>query len=353
MALPAQESDHAQTERPRAFYVRLGVRALKLAVVVLVLIFVSQAAESGFNDLRERGIQIRFFPAVGACLVFACAQLVMAGYWRQVVAALGQPAPWGPSVRAYHVSQIGKYVPGKASVVLIRTERLLRTIQLADCPKKSSKPNTVAVGASVFYETLTFMAVGSLLSAALTFARVGGTEPQLWVILLSLGLAAACVTPTLPPIFDLLLKKVVRSLANGDADPQLPNKLTAGLAGWGVVASLAAWTLMGVSVWLTAVAVEATGGFGLGALPLWTLAATLPPIAGFVSLLPAGAIVREALTLGLLAPAIGEANALAITIGARLVGLVTEVTVCVSLLIYDTAIRTGSAANLPSSDDPL
>lgn len=304
-----------------------GLRALKLAVIVAVVVFVGQTFSTAWAELTQRKLRIDPWFALGAGLLIAAAQLPMAWFWRETLLALDQPAPLGPSVRAFVLSQIGKYVPGKASVVLIRTERLIASVREDET---AAAPSTVTIGASVFYETLTHMAVGSLLAAGLAATvPLGDGGHRFWLIALSLGLAAACLTPTLPPVFSWLLKRLTRKPARRDA---LRKRLSYTLALRGAAASVTSWSILAIAVWMTARSLGAAGEAGLGAFPTWLLAAALPTVAGFVSLLPAGVVVREALTLSVLAPVLGEADALATTLALRLIWVATEALLCGSLI---------------------
>lgn len=321
----APQPQREKAARPR--WIRFAILAAKLLVVTLVVLFVGRTVSDAWRDLGEQGLSFSPAPALAACVVYFAGQMVLGSFWRRVLLDLGQPAPLRSSLIAYYLSQLGKYVPGKASVVLIRTERILTAAKRTDPAARVSTP---AIAASVFYETLTLMAVGSLVSAVLTATAFDGDRKT---IFLTLGLAAVCVTPTVPPVFAWLLRRVTaigRSNANQNAPIALRQPYR--LAATGIASSLVSWTLMGIAVWLTAESLGATAGHGFGSLPLWVLAATLPAVAGFVSLLPAGLVVREALVLGLLAPQLGEANALAVTIATRLIGVGTEVVVCASLV---------------------
>lgn len=326
---PKIEKTPSEPERAiKSLWTRVAVLSLKLLVVVLVALFVGRTFINSWSELSQRQLSFSPLPAFAACVTYFCGQMVLANFWRQVLLQLGQPAPLRSSFVAYYLSQLGKYVPGKASVVLIRTERILTAARRDDIAARVSTP---AIAASVFYETLTLMAVGSLLSAVLTATTPGG-DPR--TIALTLALAVVCVTPTVPPVFAWLLRRVtsIGRRRAADSTPIVirhPYRLVA----IGVASSLVTWTLMGVAVWLTGESLGATAGLGVGNLRLWVLAATLPAVAGFVSLLPAGLVVREALVLGLLAPTLGEANALAVTIATRLIGVGTEVVVCASLVV--------------------
>lgn len=305
-----------------------AIRLLKVGVVVAVLAFVGQTFSTAWSELSQRRLRVDPWLAIGAGCLIAVGQLPMAWFWRQTLLALDQPAPVGASVRAFMISQIGKYVPGKASVVLIRTERLLTSLRQQE--STDTPPSTAVIGASVFYETLTHMAVGSLLAAVLA-ATVplgdGGQRP--WLIALSLGLAAVCLTPTLPPVFTWLLRRLTRNRA---PEERLRNGLSYTLAARGAIASAAAWSILAAAVWMTARALGAADGAGPSTFPTWLLAAALPTVAGFVSLLPAGVLVREALTLSVLAPVLGEADALATTLALRLIWVATEALLCGSLI---------------------
>ncbi len=74
-------------------------------------------------------------------------------FWHRVLRALGQDVRLGETLRAYFIGHLGKYVPGKAMVVVLRAG-LIRGRQL----------DTGLVIASVFLETLTMMAVGACLA---------------------------------------------------------------------------------------------------------------------------------------------------------------------------------------------
>ena len=67
-------------------------------------------------------------------------------FWHRTLRALGQPVSLPQALRAYYIGQLGKYVPGKAMVVILRAG-LVRG--------QGSIPALAAV--SVFLETLTMM----------------------------------------------------------------------------------------------------------------------------------------------------------------------------------------------------
>ncbi|MEN0112098.1 MAG: lysylphosphatidylglycerol synthase domain-containing protein, partial [Planctomycetota bacterium] len=316
---------------------------LKVAVVAAVVGFVGQAAADAWRSLAREGLTLRPAWAFASAALLWTSQAPMAWYWRRTLVALGQPAPLAASFRAFYVSQLGKYVPGKASVVLIRTERLLAAVRGGTANRRAAErdgdpgdASAVAVGAAVFYETLTHMAVGSLI-AAITAAMIPGDDgsPRWGVIALAAGLALACWAPTLPPVFARLVARVTPNAAElrEERVAALRARLTLGLAARGVAASSVAWSLTTASVWAAGVSVGAIEAGIAPSAPLWLLAATLPVVAGFVSLLPAGVLVREGLMLGVLAGSIGDGPALATSVAVRLIWVAAEVALCGSLLL--------------------
>jgi uncharacterized membrane protein YbhN (UPF0104 family) len=76
-------------------------------------------------------------------------------------------------------------------------------------------------------------------------------------------------------------------------------------------------------------------------LPLLVAVVALSIVAGFVSMLPGGMVVRDALLFELLSTACGEADALVAAILWRLVSLVAELAICG---ILEVAKRVGGVA---------
>ena len=178
----------------------------KLIVVGLVVVFVGGAAREAWGELTEQGVRVHLLYAFASGVALLVGMAPLAWFWRQTLAALGQPADWGHAFWAFYISQLGKYVPGKASVVLIRTERMMK-------PGASGR----LIAACVFYETLTHMAVGGVLSVVLIGLGVGGL-PQgqtVWLMIGSLMVAMACFAPTLPPVARWFLSKIGSPIKKG------------------------------------------------------------------------------------------------------------------------------------------
>lgn len=289
----------------------------KIGVVVLVVWFVSDALRDAWRQLSEQRLRLAPGWALVSGVLLLLGQLPMAWYWRRTLQSLDEPAPLGRSIAAYYLSQIGKYVPGKAAVVLIRTERLVA----------SAGGRYGPVAAAVFYETLTLMAFGGVLSALLLANRFG--DEQRTLTLLAGVLGFACLVPTMPPVASRIAKRITRRPANAPTELRLTWRLM--VEGW--LYSLAAWSLMAASI---AFAARSVGLDPPMEADTWLLAATLPVVAGFLSLLPAGVVVRDALMLQLLSPALGEAGALATTVATRIIWIAAESLACGILVGVNT-----------------
>lgn len=99
--------------------------------------------------------------------------------------------PWKrASLRAYFVGHLGKYVPGKALVVVIRTALI-----------RSRRVDATVAATSVFVETLTLMAVGALVAASILIIL----SDQWQLILLAVLLMACSGLPTIPSTWGSIL----------------------------------------------------------------------------------------------------------------------------------------------------
>ncbi len=298
-----------------------GLRAL---ILILVVLGVSGTVRSALAELGRHEWNVCPQWLVAAGVAYAIGLVPMAWFWHRALAALGQPAPWQPTLRAYFLGHIGKYVPGKAMAVVLRVAGVRKWVTSL----------RIALVTSLL-ETLTMMAVGAFLAAILS-TLVLRLEPRLAAI--GLVMAVAAGVPTLPPIARRLARL---GLKRFDQSPELVNSATnqvgfsAGLEGinfrllaGGWVAAALCWTLLGVSLWATLTAIGAENVRLVENLPRLVAAVAFSVVAGFLSMLPGGLLVRDAILMQLLVPVCGEANSLVAAVLLRLVWLVTEVAVC-------------------------
>ena len=257
--------------------------AVKLLIVAAILWWVYGTIVDGWAELAERDEgQWNWKPGwlVLAGGMYLLGLMPFGLFWRRVLRDLGQDARLGETLRAYYIGHLGKYVPGKAMVVVIRTGLI-----------RSHRVDTAVAAVSVFFETLTMMAVGAFAAAA--YLAIFLREEALWSWAAA-ALTVISLTPTIPPIF----KRLVRLARVGKSDPKIAQKIEnlgykTLIMGW--LLSLAGWLLLGLSYWATLKAMGLEGLDPLRDLPCYVAGVALAVVAGFLLLiLPGGVGVREA-----------------------------------------------------------
>lgn len=281
---------------------RLKQFLLSLAKVVLGIAVLIAAGNEVLGALAKlESSQVRFSaPMLSLSLLcYLVGMAVFAEFWRRVLGCLGGKLPRLDCQFAYFVSQLGKYVPGKAWVILIRYGLIGK-----------DRLSFRAVTASSVYETFNVMGFGALLSF-LALLLLGGDPTLLW---LALGLSLALLAASHPPV----------------------SAWVAAVAGWGAdrresVMPVPSWTVFWkgtpllVLGWVLAGASFPLAGAGIGVdypgpgeVVLTGAASGLAVAAGFVVLVaPAGLGVREWLLVETLGPSVGEGPAALVAVAAR------------------------------------
>lgn len=320
---PAMTSDPvapAATGQKAGKTKRRLLAVVKLALVVVLVWGIHRTLSTAAEQLHERHwslSQMRPGWFVAAMVLYLLGLVPSALFWRRILAAMGQQAHLGETLRAYFIGHLGKYVPGKALVVVLRAGLL-----------RSHRVDAAAATVSVFYETLTMMAVGACVAAvilAIWFSQ------HAWFVALAAGLAIAAGLPTHPAVFRWVVARLGRARGGDRALANL-NRLdyTTLATAWAGIA--AGWCLLGLSLWTTLVA---------SSMADWPLtwhdagvciaSAALAVVAGFLSLIPGGAGVREAVLIELLAPEFGDAGAVISAIVARVAWLAAELLISAGL----------------------
>lgn len=295
---------------------------VKLAIVVVVLVAVSHTMTGAFEQLGKYPWRFDWTWLAVAGGVYLLGLLPAGLFWYRVLWVLGQEARLGETLRAYYIGHLGKYVPGKAMVVVLRAGLI-----------RSRRVDTGVAAVSVFFETLTMMTVGAFIAAAII---AGWYRDQTFLFWVALALMVGAGMPTLPPVF----RRLVKIAGIGRSDPLIGEKVArlgygTLLVGWASMG--VAWLLLGASLWavLRAMGVERIDL--VSQMPLYVACVSLAMVAGFLSLIPGGALVREAILAQLLAPHFGEAVAIVSAILLRLVWLVAEL--AISCILYVGGVR--------------
>jgi uncharacterized membrane protein YbhN (UPF0104 family) len=289
--------------------------ALKLLIVALVAAGIVRELYKARDAFAQQPFSVadldyRWLLLAG--VVYLLGMLPMGFFWHIVLRALDQRPRLFQTLRAFYIGHLGKYVPGKAMVVVLRTGLI-----------RSDRVDTTVAAVSVFTETLTMMAVGAFLASVILalFAK------NWLLLLLGVGLMICAGVPTLPPIF----RKIVYFLRVRKLNPKI-GELLQGLtfrvmaSGW--LGNLFGWSLLGVSLWATLCSMPGNESVRFNLitiLPLVTATVCLAMVAGFLSLLPGGVVVREYIIMTLLAPIYGPVTAIVSAVLLRVVWMGAEV----------------------------
>jgi uncharacterized membrane protein YbhN (UPF0104 family) len=281
---------------------------VKVAIAALVVVFVERSARDAFYRLGEPALTIQPAWLVLSGALYLLALLPEGMFWHGALVDLGQGTTWGNTLTAYYIGHLGKYVPGKAMVVILRCGLL-----------RGDRLDRGIIVASVFLETLTMMAVGGGVSTLLLAIYYTHNS---YLLAAAAGALLLSGLPTLPPVFAVL----ARRLGVARFDPTAVGKL-AGLRwqtlalGW--IGIALGWFIMGASLWAAMRACGIPADI-VHALPLCTAAAAMAVVIGFLSMIPAGLFSRDYVLFVLLSPLAGD-KALVVAALVRIVWLLAEI----------------------------
>jgi uncharacterized membrane protein YbhN (UPF0104 family) len=270
----------------------------------------SQIASIDGQRLRWDRIDLRW---LALSILLGWLGLLPAGlFWLETLRKFGHPLESRPVLAGYFLGHLGKYVPGKAMVFLLRI------------PPIRARGVSIATGVvSIFVETLVWMGVGAAWGS-LSLMR---TPVPDWMVWGSIACGLGALLPTLPPIFRHLIAILSRSRVG-----RLPEEVSHGLDwslmlwGWSILSL--GWILLAASLATLLLALQGPAqSLSIGSPSLWAAsmaAISLSMVAGFLSLLPGGAGVRELVVSLILQPLVGPVVALLAALGIRVVSLLAE-----------------------------
>ena len=307
MADRAQEGD---TTARRTSWRRSLVSALFVVVAVAALVV---ALAGQWSEVADRLGEQRPLVLLGSLALALAGVFLSFLLWRGTLAVLGSRLPLRPAARLFFVSQLGKYVPGAVWPVLAQM-RMGR--ELGVPRQRMGLAFLLTLGlATVVGVSLGVAAVPAALAADGT-GMLGLPLPLpllLWLVALTLLLPLL-----VPGVLNRVLGLGLRVLRRPGLDAPLAGREVARGLGWALVF----WAVYGGHVWLLAVGL---GADPLAALPVavggFAIAFSLGPL---LVVLPAGAGVREAVLVLLLAAVLPTAEATAVALTSRVLLMLTD-----------------------------
>jgi hypothetical protein len=309
---------------------------VKWALFALVMAFVVRQGWTLWQTTPRGQLHVDWRWLVPATLAYLAAWVPSVWFWRTLLKGHGPTPAWPAALRAYYLGHLGKYVPGKAMVLVIRAA-LLRD---AGC----------AIGvsaATAMYETLAMMGGGAVIAVALS---PWATSPALWALLparlqplqrqmfwtpVLVGVATLLCLPMIARLFAWMIRISAPRGANEPQSSQAAAVPTSQFARRreevrplvrGMTVMTLGWFLLALSLGCVlrsvGVTVEMASGF-----PVWLAAVTLSNVVGnAIVIAPAGLGVRELLLTDVLQtqPGIGEAQAFLAAWLMRTVSLLGE-----------------------------
>ena len=216
---------------------RHWLRYATLAIAIIIVGAVAYTFAGLLNSpaLASREFQLRYAYLVPAGLLYLACHTLWGTFWVQLLRGQGVTISWFAGVRIYFVSQFGKYVPGKAWVILLRVAML----------RGQGIPTSV-IAVTGTYEALTNMAAGAVLGVCfLPWAGLGFAFDSNQ----GFALFGLCTVPVVLVVINRLGRRVIRKYRGPDARP-LPAP-TFGLILRGFVQAMAGWAMLALSLWLT------------------------------------------------------------------------------------------------------
>ncbi|HEY2825449.1 MAG TPA: lysylphosphatidylglycerol synthase domain-containing protein [Gemmatimonadales bacterium] len=234
-----------------------------------------------------------------AALTIFATYAVLIEAWRRVLLGWAQRIDYVPAVRIWCLSNLARVVPG----------RVWSVAGMAMMARGAGVEMWAAVGSAVVIQALA-VATGVLVGAVLA------PEAQTPVTVgVAVALAAAAMSPFVWPTLGNRLIGMVK--------PGFHLKPVArGPLINGAITTLVSWLSYGTALWLLAHGIFQTTTLTLDvAVGGFAVAYVLGLVAVFT---PGGLVVREAVLTGILTPAVGASQALALALASRVLTTLTE-----------------------------
>lgn len=329
--MATSSNDATNRKRPRNLrtaltpYLRVGVNLVLMVVVLYALWRQTRGIFAEWNahtDLANAFTTGRWWLAA-AVFTYVAGQCVLAKYWARLLSEVRpRVSPFG-AFRIFWVSALGKYVPSKALVIVLR-------MKLTREPGRSG----FWVGVASGYEAISLVAVGALI-ALLGLALLPAASVIYWLGAVAVGgVAVAMLQPGLLGRLSAAGKPLAEGITSRELIARLRRQFVRSLP-----VLVIGWVLVGASTWAAAVSigVECRTLADVAAI---TSATALATVLGFVAvIMPAGIGVREFVLLHVLGPQFGAGPVLTLCLLARTIWTAADVGMAGALYLVGVILR--------------
>ena len=337
--MSVQDGRDAEVSGPKK-RLRLLIKIGKLVVLTLVVVWLVLQLKTSWSEVLKYEWNPQWGWLIASGCFYLCGFFPAACLWFLSMRWLGQKPSFFDSIFAYYASQLGKYAPGKAMVIVIRAGMIA-----------SNSVSASVAAVAVFYETLTMMGSGAFIGSLIVFFFF---RENAFYSLIALGIAACSIAPLLPPVFS----RALTILKVGKNDPKVEKaikNLRVGHLALGILLTSILWLCFGLSLWAVVQGVGLDSGSLIENLPRYVASVALATSFGFaVFISPGGLGVREALLSALLTPYFAliltnpdnaafqlkpEALATLVSLVQRIISMIAEVSIFVVLTSFNVNLR--------------
>ncbi len=335
------------------------IAAVKWLLFAVVLMYVVRKSVELTDAESLSKLTIRPLWLIAAGVLYLVGWVPSVVVWQRLMSVLGARPPFLMTLKAYYLGHLGKYVPGKAAAILLRSS----TLQAVGVP----------IGTSVLtamLETLMVMGVGLALAIGLAPfllpndvwdalpSSFGVLRIHSWLgptfVLVATMLGVPLAAESLLRFAarkarqreNALSAEAARANSVGSSEELAVNRHEiVRLMFVGVFTFLPTWFAQGLSLGCVLLSIGAIERLSFADWLLWTGAIGAGNSLGFFVLFaPGGLGVREGILIASLSTAIGNANAVAAAGLLRLLWLVAEVLAAGVLMLVPQRSRDSASS---------
>lgn len=311
-----------------------------------MLYFVSKRAVDLWQSSPRVDLHVDVRWLVPSAILYVIGWMPSVWFWRALLVRMHQRPDWFATIRAYYVGHVGKYVPGKALVLVIRGALL-----------RDSGARPVLAGLTAAYETLVSMSAGAAIALALAPTVI---PDALWQKLPAAFLflrqqpflvpaVVAVATFASTPFSAWLFTRVGRKVLPRTADAPSTASISARLVSQGVLITSLGWICHALSLGCVLQAISASS-IDLAQFPIWLASVASSTFLGFVVLIaPGGLGVREWVLIETLKDqsSIGAEKAIVAAGLLRLVWFISELAAAAVLYVIRPRTTAGEIKTEP------